>query len=783
MIYIYCDFHKTQSVKQDAYTWVASQISHYIPLRQKLRRALDDEGNTYTLYIQDQVLARWFSDLKYYDHQVVHWEEINLRDRFYKKFGFSPPSELNDAAIQHLQLLKLTPPSHSKLDDPTGWILGHYLGAVWQPLKPYSGHLADLAAWAVEKTHQVEALLIPLAKTRLTAWQQSNTHYQIFLNQSWQTAGEQILLTWALKTYPNDFELRQQLTSVPQIDCQPHKQLCIPVLKKVEAELRQFWQVWFITSPSPSIPAAIRLMSGLANAELSELENWLKAHPVHLTIPMLDSIRHHFALLPEIAQTIKRLENLIAPPVPQTPDDTWSTETWLTWATDEYMPYFAWVIRHNQARDTQIMLANHFADWLVSAYPSFMFNKNAPFITNQQSYLQELLNTDQTDVVLWLIVDGLTWWQGKQLAENFADYGLTLAQLEPSLSALPSLTFISKRALVQGYLDQSTENQPIKKVLAKRLAQNTFSTHIYTHTTQFESAISASLQAGLHVLFYNALDKHNHETQSFTDDESVEGHLRLLARLTQEGFEQCTKQGLKVRALVSSDHGSTLLPRPTKVLNIPAFAQAVDDEDTVDDTLDKNKKTYQRTRACAIEQEPNQDTLTQIEQDWHLLRQDIFNLPKHFLLPKGYAAVKRQPKGWTHGGATPEETVSPFIEVQPELIQVLSPVVKIEGFLLPTQSSTLQITVTNPNSTPLHTVRFNFSHEQTAIEWPKIRAKSQSSQEFTALAATSQGKTQPVEWVLTCQAGGRQHQFSKQEEIPVRRFQVSEVDDLFEDML
>lgn len=448
------------------------------------------------------------------------------------------------------------------------------------------------------------------------------------------------------------------------------------------------------------------------------------------------------------------------------------------------MPYLAWTLRHDQARNTQIALANQFADWLVSAYPRLMFDKNAPFITNQPSHLQKIVDTGQADVVFWLIVDGLTWWQGKGLVDNFVKYGLTIAQLEPHLSALPSLTFISKRALAQGYLDQSTEKQPIKKLLEDQLLRDTSSAHIFTQTTQFEASISSDLQLGIYVLLYNALDRHNHDTQYFTDDESVEGHLRLLARLINDGFQQCARQGLRARALVSSDHGSALLPDKTDVLSVPSFAQTIDDEDGIDDhTPSKSKGIYQRTRACAIKNLPDEDELTRLEQDWYLLRRDIFNLPQHFLIPKGYAAVKRRPKGWTHGGATPEETVTAFIEVQPEAIQIIPPVVTVEGFLLPDQTSTLQITIVNPNSTPLHTAQFNFTNMPQLVQVAKIPPNSQISSDFIAPMATSKGKIQALEWQFTCKAGGRAWQFDGQEEIPVRRFQVSEVDDLFEDML
>ncbi len=778
MITIYNDFDKTKTIEPDDYNWIASQPQDYIPLRRRIRQALDDPYHHYQLYIQHRILAEWLRDLRDYPPYRLKWEEINLREQFREKFGFPPPLGLNNAAIQKLNLCELPLPTRSETNDPTGWILGQYLGSVWQPAEPHPTHLADFTAWTLQ-TAPIDEILAPLTEARLKQWQQLDACYQIFLDQSWQTAGEEILLKWALQSYPEDFKLRQQVAVAPTVDCSRHRQLVIEVLQNRSREIHRYWRIWFTTSSSPCVEVALKLMSGLSSAELDALAEWLQANPSFLTETLWAAIKHCFADLPTAEETINRLKTFIPPKIPQTPDTSWATEAWLGWVSDEYMPYLAWVLRHNQARDTQIALANRFADWLVSAYPALMFDKNAPFITNQLSHLQNILDNEQADVVFWLIVDGLTWWQGKALANNLVARGLTIARLEPTLSALPSLTFISKRALAQGYLDQSTEKQPIKKLLKNRLQRDIPSAQIFTQDRQFEAAVSSNLQPGVYVLLYNTLDTHNHEAQKFTDDESVEGHLRLLARLTSAGFKQCQRQGLRARALVSSDHGSTLLPADAKTLRVPTFAEAVDDEDA----LDTGKNMYQRTRACAVKTLPVGDTLTKIKQDWYLLNRDSFNLPHHFLIPKGYAAVKRRPTGWTHGGTTPEEAVTPFIEVQPEPIDIIPPVVKIEGFLLPAHNSTLQITIANPNPTPLRAIRFTFAEMEQILNISNIPPESQTTAAISVTKASSREETQTIEWQLVYEAGGQNQQFNEQHEIPIRRFQHSEVDDLFEDML
>lgn len=783
MITICCDFQRTKQVKTDNYTIAASQVRDYIPLRQHLRRALNDENHNYTVYLQSRILTRWLQDLRDYEPHIIHWEETNLREQFRQKFGLLPPPELDERAIKDLQLLELPIPDDVVIADPTSWLLGLYIDNIWTYIKPYKGHLADLAAWAMRIEH-FPSSLNPLMRERLVQWKEVDSHYQIFLDHPWQDAGEMLLLRWALRSYPIQFSLRQQLDSIPLEDCNNYADLCHKLLSKYNTQLRQFWSSWLASIPSQDIIIAIQQMSGLADIELNIFEQWAWMNLPRLTAALLNSARERFSSLPQTELALKRLEELVPPPLPHKPDITWTTERWLDWATDEYLPYFAWVIRNNQPRDTQTALADSFASWLVDTYPRLLFDHQTPIATNQLSKIRETLDSKQVDVILWLIVDGLTWWQGKKLSAFCARHNRGATQTQPMLSALPTITSISKRALVQGYFNPANAKQPVIQILESSLTRDTTYVRLYTQHHELEKTLRSDIKPGVYALFYNALDHHCHEINSFTDDESIDGHLRLISHIVEEGFRRCLEQGLRVKAFVSSDHGSTLLPSQATVLRVPIFAHEFEGEDTLEDEApDKGSKPYRRTRVCAIERIPEESSLRQIEQDWYLLRQDIFNLPQHFLIPKGYAAVGRRPKGWTHGGATPEEVIVAFIELQPAPIQIIEPAVEIEGYLMPRNASTLQVMIINPNPVPLKGVQLLALGASANLAQNTIQPSSKSMGELEVAAATGKGATQTLEWTLICEGGGHHWHFKGVTEVPIRRLQVSEVDELFEDTL
>ncbi len=80
MITIYYDFQKTQQIQTDAYTRTVKQVQDYIPLRQYIRRALNDRDHDYRIYVQNRTLAEWLRDLRDYPATLVHWEEIAIND-------------------------------------------------------------------------------------------------------------------------------------------------------------------------------------------------------------------------------------------------------------------------------------------------------------------------------------------------------------------------------------------------------------------------------------------------------------------------------------------------------------------------------------------------------------------------------------------------------------------------------------------------------------------------------------------------------------------------------
>lgn len=157
-------------------------------------------------------------------------------------------------------------------------------------------------------------------------------------------------------------------------------------------------------------------------------------------------------------------------------------------------------------------------------------------------------------------------------------------------------------------------------------------------------------------------------------------------------------------------------------------------------------------------------------------------MPKQFFLPKGYQAVERRPRGWTHGGATPEEVVVPSLELQPVKIELVTPKLEIHGNLFPHKVNRLQVIVKNFNAFPIRILQLVATN--STVKLPDIvPANSSVEGEIKVLSIISKKNIETIEWSFVCEGGGTHDSFRGYQDVAVRHMQVSQVDEMFEDML
>lgn len=783
MIHIYCDLEHFDSVEPDACTIVGDRTADYVRLRQGVRRALDNDDLDLIVYLRTPVLAEWLKDIRDYGELVVTWQVVDAQSRFQQRFGFPPPQALDTAAIKTLGMLTLPTPSPTAASDPSGWLLGKYLGPVWEFVEPYPGHLVEFAVWAAESS-AVHPSLRGLADERLEQWRRADRRYGHFVGQDLRASGRSLLLRWALRSYSPGLLADLGLSGTPLADATDHAKACVALLEAHRAEIGNYWRLFFTKargSFSENVEAALSSMSGLSGAELEALSTYIRNHAEQSTYPLLDSLAARFRLLPDTQPVVARLRRFVPAAVPGEPADEWAVRDWLRWATEQYLPYFAWVVRNRQPRQGQARLSARFSDWFVNHYISLPFDAQSPLVTNQHSLVRQSMQEMPEGVLIWAIVDGLAWWQGEILVGLAQDLGLHAHKMDAALSTLPSITSVAKRAIARGYLGVP-ENQPIAQLLHERLGEVSDNVAVFSGTDELVAALEVGVRPGLYVLIYNALDAHNHESGTFTDDESAIGYLRTVASALSDAVRLAAHQGLEARVLISSDHGSTLAPKEALRLEPPAFLRQLDDEDELPEIGARKRPDSQRVRACSATRDLTAEERARLGKEWYILGSPEFGLSETLLIPKGTAYLRRRPRGWIHGGASPEEIVVPFVELRPQPLEAWPPELEFSGYLLPSHSSIVTISLANPNAFPLNQVRICIWEGSLSATLPALAAAQCAQVSIPVPAVSTGGMELTFDWRLTCTVAGRSCDFIGKATLPIRRLQVSQVDELFEEL-
>jgi hypothetical protein len=492
-------------------------------------------------------------------------------------------------------------------------------------------------------------------------------------------------------------------------------------------------------------------------------------YPEKLNAQLLQQALQRFSSLPEARAMLEKLQNVVPLPLPCNLDPAWHASTMLQWVRNEYMPYLAWVLRTNQPREEQMTLGQAFADWLVKEYPNLLFDGTAPLITNQQQKVGEHLRDASLDVIFWFIVDGLTWWQAMYLLELCRQKRWGVKRFAPIISTLPSITEISKRALIEGCLQREWPTKAFPDLAREKLKAVCASVAVYTGYANFWEALQGPLDKRGYVFFYNELDSANHTSNTWTgDDPLFQSHLERLIVLVETAFERCRQRNLRCTVLVHSDHGCTLLPQGADVIAVSS-SNEIGTEDDAEDVSGPDP----RHRYCWLT--PNGVAATE---GCYRLEGGLFMLPCDAFIPQGYAAMGRRPKGWTHGGATPEEVVTAFLEIQPEPVPWIELEVALSGELRPREKSRLTVRITNANATPVESVNLLLD-DDTRSTWSTVGAYAYVEAEVDVRPAQGTQDNETLGWQLTYAADGVEHQVDGKSGFHVRRMQSrSEADEL-----
>lgn len=776
MIEVIEDVHRYRSLPPEAHE--ATVISDYVPIRQHIQRSLL-AGNSLKVIIRHPTLAHWFADLRQYPPAIIRWDTVDPIQQFTEHFNCPPPVGLSASLIVELNIKSIPAPIHEQHNDPVSWILHHRLGNLWGQRQPDRHHLLLIVAHLAEQTTPLPAQLIPLVTMQLQRWASVIPEYLALQPQTLVQDSHRLLARWALRNYSEDWLTAQGLNDVPLVEANDFADRCIPLLADYAATITEYWsRIVARYPPSRSlVEMLLDQMSGLSMAELGILVQQLNHTSADLDIELLAAVRRHFSRLGQNADTLLRpLEAVLPPPIPSLPEATWEIGEYLDWAANEYMPYFAWVVRTHQPRTHQQECAIRFSDWLVQQYPHWLTQADSPLLTQQFTRLRNILATQTGACVIWLVIDGLTWWQGMVLRDLCIAQGLHPQEHATGIAALPSITSVSKRVLVTGMPAATSDQRSIAQIAHDYGVRSGLTLRVVRDLEPLAPILHHTPKLQVLLVLYNMIDTIAHQQTGFTDDEGIRGYLQQMVNYLAQCKLAAVQYGRDFHVLIGSDHGSTRLPDDAPMLNLPYATTSVDDLWQADTERQPQQRS---TRAAVVTQPHHPDTIDRTV--WYVLEPNRYQLDTTYLVPRGYSYIKKRPVGWSHGGLTPEEVLVPLLHLTPTPPIWLQLEVSLSGQLQANVEGTLELRITNPNTVDVQVVRLMVANARAAP--PAMRVPARSTKIATVHMGVSRSTTtiERIHWVLDGTSIHGQHTQEGIAEIPIRRFQTLEpgFDDMF----
>ncbi len=532
---------------------------------------------------------------------------------------------------------------------------------------------SELFAWLIEN---------PYERSRYLVWEQRLSSFPVEKISAWM---QQKNIWFELSSLTNRHKLPRLNTSIKNPEF---------IITFARSFLDQEWE----KSPDK----ALSFISGFLDFESNFLLEKLRQQ-LNSEMPISDSLYNGLTKLKEFPEVLELADHLLPKKSPSKFSTNCSFNEIQAWIADDYLPFYNSCALLGMLEET-VPYVQMFEKWLEQHYTELLFGDGMAY--QQLSQIKNCVAAGKP--VLMIVFDGLDYTCARDdLLPVMQENGLYPSNdIVPYLSFLPTQTYISKPALVGGRLksqlpDEIPTAQYYKQLLTEYIG---ISKDDIRSKTEREGNILELIQEPASVYLY--LDNH-------LDQELL--HKNLRQHLRQKKYKEYVKKqgeeiakcmadfkdlyGKSLKLVITSDHGHTILPQNTGIINIPL------------------KKSDKARTITDIKPEENEDM--DHENIW-TLNPDIYGLSSKMSIPKGYYCFGKKPLGATHGGCTPQEMAVPWFvlsDTKPGPPKELS--YSIEGEIFRKRANNLlKIVISNSNPYQIFVTQFKIEGVSNPFNLP-----------------------------------------------------------------
>ncbi|MCS4169390.1 hypothetical protein GGQ05_000834 [Salinibacter ruber] len=674
----------------------------YLDTRKKIRENTSSKGRVVKVYINKKRYWRWLRDLREIGSPEVDIYRDNARRELENKWSRIVPDGLSSREIREMGLLDIGSPPAGK--DVSDYILQSMLETHWlQGASPLHAMrlTAHVASTSLSSDNSDDDLYVSLdwlrrkQEERASQWlktcrEKLKPFYRLFTDHPEDASRLVCTSLFALNTsHAESISFDEKHVSVvwdeysSSLSSGPHDlNDWLEIAKLMSSEEtalcrrledtgrnllhRQLMTYWNTTlgnqkNGNKDLQSILNLLPGNSLEELEALEKHVANSNQIFTASeaQTEALKERYGAFENGFRRVRSfLQKYTIPTLPPDPKKEWMTQSklkpWKEWIERHYIPFkksidrFEGKVGNKTVKELE-KKANTFTDWFTGKYKDII-HKGDDLITDVLKEVTEIAEGEKT--VIWVIWDNLPASHLEKVVQSAGNNGFHPSKSkEWKLSVLPSVTEVCVPALLSGSpdLDKKTINSDRKKVLDNFTPKEIKTSY---HKSLKELKLGEE-KKDIYVLHYRDYDRKLHKK----DFELEERRSVELKRSRQRIFEHLKRfvtdlpSDTSASVVISSDHGSTLLPEHSDRVQLP-------------DGLDPKFFSGRAVALPNIEADPTNLFDSEITT---VFGPEKTVLNEYCVMSRGFKSLDqlRSDDGYRHGGALPEEVFTPLLVLDP----------------------------------------------------------------------------------------------------------------------
>ena len=697
------------------------------------------------IWVRKHYIYTWLQNFCEQTQLPCHFSEKTARLVLSDTWGVTVPDWVTDEDVISLKLLDLA----VKNEQPCRFaeaLLGHFLGSVFRGDRLDRNRIAEvLLALCRQETKELFEKY-PLLSNCL---REQGQVWTLHADQNWEKALIPLLINnpedlwrdlslWALLSgYPS--KLLEYVVPLQQAIFL--RGIPADVLKTIPLEPKGIEEAttqieMFFKDIGPDVDSstefqkAVQCTSGRLIIEFRMVKSLLSAGhfaPAREDIALVKDIFRQCLGLDAVELTT--LDYMVMPERPLLPekDSLNSPSAWASWAVNAYLPYRNWQTKKGQNDAELEDTVRSFSDWYVGNYETIHQNAETSLVHALGAF-HDSIQAETLSFVL--LADGLpvTFWP--MFEEALRKAGFHRHLLEYRFAPLPTDTEFVKPVLVSG--DWGTTQKSYEAIMQERATNDWPGKKVvYLSSLKMLSDFMAPIEPAVVLLNLLASDEILHgdsETKGETHERELYRLFMRVGEMISAMLERRPEQRESFGLYVLTDHGACYI---------------LDSEKQSFESKIVSKLFTDEKRRFAMIGKEVADTVP--ENLWALGYRFVPPFIKGenvFFIPRGHTTVRAggAGKGYTHGGATPEEVIVPVAFFRATKAAWKAPAARFLDLRIDTRTGkevfyvqrliSLRMEMLNPNVEDIRIVR-------VAIVKPKTELKGQDLPVLTKGQATN----------------------------------------------